>query len=82
MPKERSINPAEAQRKAEKAKAIKKGMLLCLIGRMLDVASIPSWWHLAFMRQRYHEATKMFFETDHFLFTQAKPKQPPGGTRS
>jgi hypothetical protein len=26
MPKEKSINPAQAQRKAEKAKAIKKGM--------------------------------------------------------
>jgi len=25
MPKEKSINPAQAQRKAEKAKAIKKG---------------------------------------------------------
>ena len=27
MPKEKSINPAQAQRKADKAKAIKKGML-------------------------------------------------------
>jgi hypothetical protein len=27
MPKERTINPAQAQRKAEKAKAVKKGML-------------------------------------------------------
>ena len=26
MPKEKSINPAQAQRKAEKAKAIKKGI--------------------------------------------------------
>jgi hypothetical protein len=26
MPKEKSINPAQAQRKAEKAKAVKKGM--------------------------------------------------------
>jgi hypothetical protein len=26
MPKEKSINPAQAQRKAEKAKAIKKGL--------------------------------------------------------
>jgi hypothetical protein len=26
MPKEKSINPAQAQRRAEKAKAIKKGM--------------------------------------------------------
>jgi hypothetical protein len=25
MPKEKSVNPAQAQRKAEKAKAIKKG---------------------------------------------------------
>jgi hypothetical protein len=25
MPKEKSINPAQAQRKAEKAKAVKKG---------------------------------------------------------
>jgi len=30
MPKEKSINPAQAQRKAEKAKAIKKGTLLIL----------------------------------------------------
>jgi hypothetical protein len=29
MPKERTVNPAEAQRKAEKAKAIKKGMHSC-----------------------------------------------------
>jgi hypothetical protein len=28
MPKERTINPAQAQRKAEKAKAIKKGISL------------------------------------------------------
>jgi len=28
MPKEKSINPAQAQRKADKAKAIKKGMLM------------------------------------------------------
>lgn len=27
MPKEKSINPAQAQRKAEKAKAVKKGTL-------------------------------------------------------
>jgi hypothetical protein len=27
MPKEKSINPAQAQRKADKAKAIKKGTL-------------------------------------------------------
>jgi hypothetical protein len=26
MPKEKSINPAQAQRKAEKAKAVKKGI--------------------------------------------------------
>lgn len=30
MPKEKSINPAQAQRKAEKAKAVKKGMLSSL----------------------------------------------------
>jgi WW domain binding protein 11 len=28
MPKEKSVNPAQAQRKAEKAKAIKKGTAL------------------------------------------------------
>jgi hypothetical protein len=28
MPKERTVNPAQAQRKAEKAKAIKKGIFL------------------------------------------------------
>jgi hypothetical protein len=30
MPKERTINPAQAQRKAEKAKAVKKGMFFSL----------------------------------------------------
>jgi hypothetical protein len=59
MPKERSINPAQAQRKAEKAKAIKKGMLPCITGRITGVASISSWWYLAFMRQRYREATNV-----------------------
>lgn len=38
MPKERSINPAQAQRKAEKAKAIKKGkLLLCRVPRLLRI---------------------------------------------
>jgi hypothetical protein len=31
MPKERTINPAQAQRKADKAKAIKKGTLCPLL---------------------------------------------------
>lgn len=36
MPKERGVNPVQAQRKAEKAKAIKKGNLLLIsaTGRM------------------------------------------------
>jgi hypothetical protein len=36
MPKERSINPAQAQRKAEKAKAVKKGSIT--LPRVLESA--------------------------------------------
>jgi len=35
MPKEKSINPAQAQRKAEKAKAIKKGTPTSLHSRSI-----------------------------------------------